>query len=271
MNHSHRRMSRLAAIVAAMMLFAGAIASFGSQASAHGDEAHPAHIHVGDCAAPGEVVFPLSNVGSSFDVNGTPTAGSEVVGQDSAIPVDASVTTVAASLADIVAGGHAIVIHESAENIGNYIACGAVGGMMLGDSDLPVGLAPLNDSGYSGIAWLHDNGDGSTDVTVFLTSGEAHGDKAAEGDDGGAVASGDVAIDIADFAYSMPTVEVAVGTTVTWTNQDSTAHTVSQVGGGFESGKIDSDGTFSFTFDTPGTYEYFCQYHPNMKATIVVK
>lgn len=270
MIHSRRRLSSLAALMAAMMLFAGAIASFGSQASAHGDEAHPAHIHVGDCAAPGEVVFPLSNVGSTFDVNGTPTAGSEMVGQASAIPVDASVTTVAASLADIVAGGHAIVIHESAENIGNYIACGDVGGMMLGESDLPIGLAPLNDSGYSGIAWLHDNGDGSTDVNVFLTHGEAH-DEAAAGGDGGAVASGDVAIDIADFAYSMPTVEVAVGTTVTWTNQDSTAHTVSQVGGGFESGKIDNGGTFSFTFDTPGTYEYFCQYHPNMKATIVVK
>ena len=45
---------------------------------------------------------------------------------------------------------------------------------MLGASDLPIGLAPLNDSGVSGIAWLHDNGDGSTSVYAFLTRGR-HG------------------------------------------------------------------------------------------------
>ncbi len=79
-------------------------------------------------------------------------ASDVMMGQSATIPVVASVSTVAAPLADIVAGGHAIVIHESAESIGNYIGCGAVGGMMIGGSDLPVGLATLNDSGDSGIA-----------------------------------------------------------------------------------------------------------------------
>ena len=59
---------------------------------------------------------------------------------------------------------------------------------------------------------------------------------------------------------------------MTWINNDTTAHTVSQSGGaGFESGKLDPGKSFSFTFTTPGTYEYFCQFHANMHGTIVVK
>ncbi len=100
-------------------------------------------------------------------MNGTPMAMGDMMGATDAIPVEWSVTTVAASLADIVAGGHAINVHESAENIGNYIACGDIGGTMMGDSDLAIGLGTLNDSGYSGIARLHDNGDGTTTVTVY--------------------------------------------------------------------------------------------------------
>jgi plastocyanin len=269
--HVHRRFTGIAAFLAALALAAGLISGIGLRASAHEEgESHPAHIHVGTCEAPGEIVFPLSNVSVEFETDGTPMAGS-AAGATSAIPVDASVTTVPASLADIVAGGHTIVAHESDENIQNYIACGDVGGAMLGTSDLPVGLGPLNDSGFSGVALLHDNGDGTTTVSVFLTkSGEG-----AEGHDMGTPASagaaeGEVAATIANLAFDPGTIEIAAGTTVTWTNNDTVAHTVSQSGGGFESGKLDPGMTFSFTFDTPGTFEYFCQFHPNMKATVVV-
>jgi plastocyanin len=145
--------------------------------------------------------------------------------------------------------------------------------MMLGD-DLPVGLAPLNDSGYTGVALLHDNGDGTTTVSLFLTAPAeaAAGEMDMDHDMGtpAAVAGDEVAADITDFAFNPGTIEIAVGTTVTWTNNDSVPHTVSQTGGGFESGKMDQGATFSFTFDTPGTYEYFCQYHPNMTGTIIV-
>ncbi|TXG87283.1 MAG: hypothetical protein E6R14_01665 [Thermomicrobiales bacterium] len=130
---------------------------------------HPAHIHSGTCAELGDVVFPLSDVSSSMMMDGTPMAMGDMMGATDAIPVEASVTTVAAALADIVSGGHAINIHESAENIGNYIACGNIGGAMMGTSDLAIGLGTLNDSGYSGVATLHDNGDGTTTVTVYLT------------------------------------------------------------------------------------------------------
>jgi plastocyanin len=263
MFQAQRRMMGIAAIVAMLMAVTGLMNGIGSRASAHGDDAaHPAHVHTGSCETIGDVVYPLSNVGDMYEVNGTPSAGSEAIGQASAIPVDVSVTTVDAALSDIADGGHTIVVHESAEAIQNYIACGDVGGFMLGPSDLTFGLGELNESGYSGVAWLHDNGDGTTDVSIFVTSSHEEAESGTE--------AGEASIEIKDFAFNAPSIEIASGTTVTWTNNDSTPHTVSQSGGGFESGKIDPGGTFSFTFDEPGTYDYFCQFHANMKGTIIV-
>jgi len=80
-----------------------------------------------------------------------------------------SVTTVDMAIADILNGEHAINVHESAENIGNYVACGDIGGVMIGQTDMLFGMAPLNNSGLSGVASLHDNGDGTTTVYVYLT------------------------------------------------------------------------------------------------------
>ena len=166
-----RRSTRaLSVLTAGLLLTLGVVlAPTGTSAQNAMMVAHPAHIHSGTCAELGDVVFPLSDVGSSMMMNGTPMAGAEMMGATDAIPVEVSVTTVAAPLADIVAGGQAINVHESAENIGNYIACGDIGGTMMGDSDLAIGLGTLNDSGYSGIAHLHDNADGTTTVTVYLT------------------------------------------------------------------------------------------------------
>jgi predicted lipoprotein with Yx(FWY)xxD motif len=87
----------------------------------------------------------------------------------------------------------------------------------------------------------------------------------------GSTASGGSAIQIANFAFAPTSLTVSAGTTVTWTNADSTAHTVTADDGSFDSGNLDPGKTFSFTFKTPGTYAYHCAIHPNMKATIVVK
>ena len=139
-----------------------------------GSTAHPAHIHDGSCAQLGEVVAPLSDIGSMALNNGTPAAvESAPVGSTEAIAVLSSITTVPMALADIVAAPHAVNVHESAESIGNYIACGDIGGTMLGTTDLLIGIAELNDSGVSGVASLHDNGDGSTTVYVYLTAATA--------------------------------------------------------------------------------------------------
>ena len=77
---------------------------------------------------------------------------------------------------------------------------------------------------------------------------------------------------IQNYAFSPSTLTVGAGTTVTWTNSDSAAHTiVSDTGGVFESPSIANGKTYSYTFNTPGTYSYHCGIHPSMKATIVVQ
>ena len=77
---------------------------------------------------------------------------------------------------------------------------------------------------------------------------------------------------IADFDYAPDPVEVAVGGTVTWTNQDSTAHTATVDGGGPNTGPIKGGAAATLTFDTPGTFTYVCQFHPgSMTGTVVVR
>lgn len=80
------------------------------------------------------------------------------------------------------------------------------------------------------------------------------------------------AITIKNFAYG-PALEVPAGSTVTVTNADSAAHTVTaDQGGAFDVTVKGSGGTATFTAPaTPGTYTYHCTYHPNMHGTLVVK
>ena len=80
-------------------------------------------------------------------------------------------------------------------------------------------------------------------------------------------------VTIANFAFAPTPLTVAAGTKVTWTNTDDEPHTVMSADGGatFKSPALDTDDKFSFTFDKPGTYKYFCSIHPHMVGTIVVK
>jgi len=79
------------------------------------------------------------------------------------------------------------------------------------------------------------------------------------------------AIQITDSAFGTAALTVQVGDTVTWTNADDRPHTVTSQDGAFDSGNLDEGGTFSFTFTAAGTYAYLCEYHPDMRATIVVQ
>jgi len=259
-------------VVVAAFGIGGVMTAGLSGTSAHGGVAHPAHIHNGSCPAPGDVVFPLTDVDA---------ATGDVVGSANAVPVDVSSTTVQSSLADLVGSEHAIVVHESAENIGNYILCGDIGGPMMGTTDLPVGLGELNKSGASGVAWLHDNGDGTTAVSVFVTEGEEgeYGTPEAGGMDDMDMGTPDasnggnanaVEVDIQGFSFG-DAITVPVGTTVTFVNKDATAHTVTDKAGSFQSNKIDAGASWSYTFDTAGTFTYFCEYHANMIGTITVQ
>jgi amicyanin len=89
---------------------------------------------------------------------------------------------------------------------------------------------------------------------------------------GAAFAAGDTAaVKIDNFTFGPKSVTVKAGDIVTWTNQDDIPHTVTSASKQFKSKALDTDDKFSFTFTTPGTYEYFCSLHPHMTGTIVVE
>jgi plastocyanin len=74
-----------------------------------------------------------------------------------------------------------------------------------------------------------------------------------------------------DFMFAPNTVNVVAGSTVTWTNHDDEPHTVVSDTGLFRSGALDTNESFSFTFDKPGTYRFICSIHPQMVGTVVVQ
>ena len=80
----------------------------------------------------------------------------------------------------------------------------------------------------------------------------------------------DIAVKIDNFTFGPQELKVKSGTTVTWTNEDDIPHTVVSPNN-FRSKPLDSEDKFSFTFTTPGTYEYFCSLHPHMTGTVVVE
>jgi amicyanin len=82
-------------------------------------------------------------------------------------------------------------------------------------------------------------------------------------------ASTEVQID--QFTFAPQHVTVKAGTTVTWINDDDVPHTVASSAKLFKSKTLDTKDKFSFTFTTPGTYEYFCSLHPHMTGAVVVE
>jgi plastocyanin len=79
------------------------------------------------------------------------------------------------------------------------------------------------------------------------------------------------AINVANYAFVPNTLTVKVGTTVTWTNKDSVTHTVDSNTGVFNSGFLLPGKTFSYTFNSIGTFQYHCAIHPYMTGTIIVQ
>lgn len=79
-------------------------------------------------------------------------------------------------------------------------------------------------------------------------------------------------IKIDNFTFAPGTITVAPGTAVQWINRDDIPHTVvSEDKTTFRSKALDTDDKFSYTFQKPGTYTYFCSIHPKMTAKIVVQ
>jgi plastocyanin len=76
---------------------------------------------------------------------------------------------------------------------------------------------------------------------------------------------------VKDFAFNPTPLTVKAGATVTWTNMDDEPHTVVSDTGAFKSGGMDTNESFSYKFDKPGTYHFTCSIHPRMVGTIVVQ
>jgi plastocyanin len=80
--------------------------------------------------------------------------------------------------------------------------------------------------------------------------------------------SGDVSI--VDRVYRPATIEVGVGATVSFVNNDDRAHTVTATDRSWDSGIFDTGGSYRRTFDAPGTFPYFCIIHPDMRGEVLV-
>jgi plastocyanin len=80
------------------------------------------------------------------------------------------------------------------------------------------------------------------------------------------------AVSIDNFTFTPQKLTVKAGTAVTWTNKDDIPHGIAATNNAFARSKaLDTDDSFSFTFTTPGTYQYFCYVHPHMTGTIIVE
>jgi plastocyanin len=76
---------------------------------------------------------------------------------------------------------------------------------------------------------------------------------------------------VKDFMFTPMSLTVKAGSTVTWANMDDEPHTVVSSTGLFRSAALDTNESFSFKFDKPGTYQFACSIHPRMVGTIVVQ
>lgn len=114
-----------------------------------------------------------------------------------------------------------------------------------------------------------DSTSGTTPASATATTAQTATQPATAATGGG---GNDVKI-TNSFSFAPVSLTVKAGTTVTWTNSASVAHTVTSdpnAPASFDSGTLDSKGTFNFTFKQPGTYAYHCSFHGSMHGTIIV-
>ena len=103
-------------------------------------------------------------------------------------------------------------------------------------------------------------------VTALAVAALAAGALASQG-----APAADAKVQIDQYAFLPQRITVKPGTTVTWTNDDDDSHTVASSNKLFKSKALDTGDKFSFTFTTPGRYDYFCSLHPHMTGAVVVE
>lgn len=78
-------------------------------------------------------------------------------------------------------------------------------------------------------------------------------------------------VHIKDFKFVPATLTVTPGSTVTFVNDDAEPHTATAVDKSFDSEALDTHESWKHTFARAGTFAYFCEMHPMMKAVLIVK
>ena len=103
-------------------------------------------------------------------------------------------------------------------------------------------------------------------VTVLITLNTTSDDTSSASSDGGAAAPNRVSIE--NFRYSPDPIVVKAGSTLTVTNHDGTAHTLTADDKSFDTGDLDGGAKGTVTIAGPGTYAYHCDIHNYMTGTI---
>lgn len=123
----------------------------------------------------------------------------------------------------------------------------------------------------SGIVYFSSQEDETMDMSSMNASEMASNEMSSDSEE---IKSGEVAVEISNFDFQTQKLRVKPGTKVTWTNKDDAKHDIApdEESPNFEgSGKLLAQGeSYSFTFNTPGTYSYNCTPHPYMKASVEV-
>lgn len=137
---------------------------------------------------------------------------------------------------------------------------GALGMVMISGAEQPEIFEEVTPSAGADNGGSGDAQEGDVVVTIVAGAGDVQPLEAPD-----EFADTEEPVD-----YSVNVLEVQVGTTVTWTNEDAMLHTVTAVDGSFDSGYFGEGESWSYTFDEVGEWEYSCLPHPWMRARIVV-
>lgn len=108
------------------------------------------------------------------------------------------------------------------------------------------------------------------DMSSMSMSASSHSDD--DGHSHSHMATETSTVSIKDFAFSPSSINIKVGTTVTWTNNDSARHTVTADNGsnGPKSSELAQGQEYSYTFKTAGMFDYHCEIHPSMRGMVMV-
>jgi len=105
-------------------------------------------------------------------------------------------------------------------------------------------------------------------LTIHCSKGSSYGSSTNNNNNN--TGTNNTTVAMQNMSFSITSLTVKGGTTVTWVNNDYTTHTVTADDKSFDSGDIASGKSFTKTFSTVGTFPYHCIYHSTMKATVIV-